>query len=135
MMQPDPRIEAEKSPQLVWDALAMSGTTTYRSEKFSLARMSVFSVHMEGSSITAWTSAFTLWVSNKPNPDPLTDTDWIDLDSDRGFTGLPKGDPSAETVYKEGFDVGVAGWLWGRLKFVNATNGATISAWVNRKRG
>jgi len=71
----------------------MTGTATIYSDRFSMRKGSLFSLHFEwaGSSPSG---TLTLWQSNKPDPDPDSVTDWVE-NTDVTFTS-PAGSDSAE---------------------------------------
>lgn len=112
---------------LVMDQGVMTGTTTIYSDRFSMRKGSLFSLHLEwaGSSPSG---TLTLWQSNKPNPDPDSVTDWIE-NTDVTFTS-PAGSDSAEF-----HNIGNSAAKFYMIRYVNATGTGNIDCWVFGGKG
>lgn len=106
---------------------------TVYSNKFSTGRADVWSTHFEGASVSTYSATVTLWASNKIDPSEADDTDWVEIDAEGGFDGLPGGNPSSASAFKDFVDVGISGARWYRWKFVRSAGSATLSAWATVK--
>jgi hypothetical protein len=130
---------ALKSRYILGDKLA--GATndatdaTIYSDKFSVRGAPVWSAHLEWTSAGSdLATAITLWASNKPEPDPSTDTDWVQMTSDYGYDGFFGGDPAAAAASGKDFvDVSNSGALWYKYKAVRSAGSGTISIIVTAK--
>lgn len=119
---------------IIMDGVTNDGTdTTVYSNAFSTSRADVWSVHLEGASVSSYSAAITLWASNKLEPGTADDTDWVQMTSTHGWDGFPSGDPSAASSLKDLIDVGVSGALWYRFKFVRSAGSANLTVILNRK--
>lgn len=112
---------------------AFSSTNTVYSEKFRVPGQSVWSVHLQATAASGWSAAFTLWASNKASPSEADDSDWVQMTSNHGWDGLPGGNPSTASAFKDHVDVGVSGALWYRFKGVNSAGTATLQGWLVKK--
>lgn len=114
--------------QQLFDAKAVSGTTTYYTDKFSMLKGSLFSLHMIATETQATLGGtYTLWESNIPNADPTADTDWVQ-NTDVTFTAVASGVTQLLTV-------GNAAARWYRVKYVNATGEGTLDIWLHAGKG
>lgn len=112
--------------QAVYEAVAVSSTDTYYSEKTSLKRLSDPSYHLVSTGTMAGT--YTVWVSNKPTPSEADDTDWVSLTLATAIT------QPAGSAQKDFIDLsGLSSPLWVRLKYVNASGSGAITAYFNGK--
>ena len=107
---------------LIMDQGVMTGTTTIYSDRFSLKRGSMFSLHFVYAGSTP-TGTLTLWQSNKPDPDPDSVTDWIE-NTDVTFTAITA-DGS------QFINAGNAAARFYMIRYVNASGTGNIDCWVN----
>lgn len=109
----------------VWNALAVTGTNTYRGGKSSMKLLG------KGSYQFLWTGTptgtLTIQVSNKPTPDDATDTDWTTLTLAVAIT-QPAGAAGSEFVGLDGLEA-----LWVRPRYVNASGSGAVVAWFTGK--
>lgn len=127
------RLTSGDGRQIFHDA-AFADTDTVYSEKFAVPRSTVWSIHLYATAASSWSAAFTLWASDKPDPSEADDTDWVQMTSSHGWDGLPGGDPSSVSSFKDLADVGVSGALYYRLKAVNSAGTATLQGIATQKR-
>ena len=106
------------------DGVAVSGTKY--STVLVLQRASEFSLHMVWDSTSALNATATLQVSNKPNPDETSDTDWVD-NTDITFTD-PGGADLSEFIH-----VSAASGALYRVKFVNGSGTGTLTVYAAYK--
>lgn len=102
--------------------VAVSGTPTIYSEAWS-------GEDSDGSGLTVFTTGtltgtFTLWMTDKPLPDPANDNDWV---QDTGFA--PTNPAGAAVKFRD--DLGNAKAHKKRLKYVNASGTGNITGFVN----
>jgi len=110
-------------PLTVLNNVAASATSTYYSERWS-GNTPGFgsSVFTTGTLTGVW----TLWVSDKPEPDLATDSDWIDVSTHADFVETnPAGAAS-----KWRFSSALLLHRWVRLKYVNASGTGNLVAFV-----
>lgn len=105
--------------------VAVSGTTTYYSDPTDVARILNPSYHLEWSGTP--TGTFTVWGSNKTDPNLTNDADWFSP-----ALAIAIVQP-AGTASKDFVDLG--GWPFRklRLKYVNASGTGTIHAFIAGK--
>ncbi len=114
-------------------ASSVASAATIYSRKFSVIACEVWNSHFEWDDAAAnYASAITLWASNKPNPSEDTDTDWVQMTSGHGYSGLPGGDPAGGDG-KDMVDVSASGALWYRWKIVSSAGAAVVQIYVVRK--
>lgn len=111
----------------------IDGTTTTYEKRFNHAKGENLSVHVTWTNATTLTAAFTLWASNKPNPDATVDGDWIQMVAAHGFDGLPNGDPAAAGDGGDLTDIGNANAQWYRVKMVRSAGSADIEVFYSKK--
>lgn len=109
----------------IWDAEATSSTTAYRSNRFSMLKGSLFSLHLEMTGTV--TGTFTLWQSNMPDADPTSDADWIE-NTDVTFTAVSNATDQFHTI-------GNAAARWYMVKYTNATGTGSLSGWICAGKG
>jgi len=101
---------------------AVTGTSVYRSVKTNIHNLADTSYDM------AWTGTpsgtVIVQVSNKPNPDDLSDTGWKTLTLAVPFTN-PAGAAGGDTI-----DLAGLPFHWVRLKYTNASGSGTLAAWI-----
>lgn len=108
------------------EGVAVSSTNTYYSQPFSSPYAAGFSVRL------AWTGTptgtFTLWFSNKENPDRTSDSDW-----NQDTTFSPTNPAGSAGSMGDGGIGNAHARLW-RIKYVNASGSGTLTgqAHVNR---
>lgn len=107
------------------NAVAVSSTDTYYSGLFGGNDAPVFGLHFQWTGTP--TGAFTLWKSNKPDPDESDDADWVQ------DTSVTFSDP-AGSASKAALEVGNAGFRFYRVKYVNASGSGTVSLWTHAKQ-
>jgi hypothetical protein len=108
----------------IFDDGAMASTNTIYSERFSLKQGSLFSLHLEWTEDSAsLTGTFTIWESNKPDPDPDSVTDWVQ-NTDITFTAV-------SGAGSEFINVGNAAARFYMVRYVNATGAGTLQCWIN----
>lgn len=106
------------------DGVAVTGANTYYSKPVS-GSADGFSLHLEWSGTPD--GSFTVWKSDKPQPNPATDADWVQ-DMEFNSTGAVAAG-------------GVAGKFacsalnchnrWWRVRYVNAATAGTISCFAS----
>lgn len=108
------------------NGVAVSSTTTYYSKMWSGGDSAAYSLQV------AWTGTptgtFTLQVSNVPNPDESTDTDW--KTSTEVTVVNPAGSASSFLV-----STTASPHMKKRLKYVNASGSGTITGYVTVPHG
>lgn len=109
----------------VYNAVAVSSTTTYYSDKTSLKNLRDSSYHL--SSIGTMTGTYAVWISNKPVPVETTDTDWVSLTLATAIS-QPAGSDTKDYV-----DLSTLPFLWVRLKYVNASGSGAITSYFTGK--
>lgn len=117
------------TPFDVFAAVAVSGTTVYRSLKTSVKLVKDSSYTLEWTGTPAGT--FVVQVSNRPSTglSDSTDTGWVTLTLDRAIT-QPAGAASGDAV-----DLAGLPYAWVRLKYTNASGSGNITAYVTAKGG
>jgi hypothetical protein len=128
------RYNTDRAVQVMHDKISSSGgDATAYSDKFGVSYAEVWNTHFEWDETAAtFAAAITLWASNKASPDESTDTDWVNVVTAHGFSGLPGSDPAGGDG-RDMVDVSASGALWYRWKVVRASGTATIQAYVSRK--
>jgi len=108
---------------------------TIYSDKFSVWGAPVWSAHLVWSSAGSDLAAtITLWASNYENPDPSTDTDWVQMTTDHGWDGFVSGDPDGATASaKDVADVSSSGSRWYKFKVARSAGSGLVSILVNAK--
>lgn len=119
--------------QIFHDA-AFSSTNTVYSDPWRVPDCTAWSLHLVASAASSWSATFTLQASNVPDPNLANDDDWVDMDSDHGWDGLPGGDPSSASSFDAFVDVSSSNALQYRLKGVNSAGTATLQGYVVKKR-
>ena len=105
------------------DGVAANSTNTYYSKPWG-AKTS-WSLHIETTGTL--TGTWTLWSSNKPQPDPTDDDDWIDISTHAGFVETnPAGAATKWTATPDHLP-----GAWFRLKYVNGSGTGNLYAWVS----
>lgn len=120
----------------VCNGLVNDGTdVTVYSTPFVVGTASTFSMHLIWTETSAtFATVVTMWASNKRKPDESDDADWVEIDADGGFDGFPGLTAGAMgTTGKDFVDVGNAGGIHYRLKFVRSGGAATIDCFVAMK--
>lgn len=108
------------------DGVGVSGATTYYSKVFGAKNSDGQSVHLEWTGTP--TGTFTMWCSDKPNPDETDDDDWVE---DTTFTPTnPAG--SASKMLDSGGNMKAN---LKRIKYVNAASSGTLFGWATVTRG
>ncbi len=102
------------------DGVAVSSTNTYYSTPWS-GDTYALSLFWTGTP----TGTFTMWVSDKPNPDLANDNDW------RQDTGFAPTNP-AGSASKTGDDVTNSNANLKRIKYVNASGSGTLTGYVTQ---
>lgn len=102
--------------------LAVTGTNTYYSDPIG-PRADGWGYHFEWTGTP--TGTFTLWRSNKPNPDLTSDADWIQIST---FTPTNP----AGSAGKFGDDVSFTNFKLYRFKYVNASGSGTLFCWASQ---
>lgn len=103
------------------EGVEVSSTNTYYSDMFGAASSDGQSIHLEWSGTP--TGTFTLWCSDKPNPDESSDTDWV---QDTSFSPTnPAG--SASKMLDSG---GNMKSNLKRIKYVNTSGTGTLYGWA-----
>lgn len=103
------------------DGVAVSGTNTYYSDPWGAPGADGHSIQVVYSGTP--TGTFTLWYSNKNNPDRASDTDWV---QDSSFAPTnPAGAGGKFGDNAANFKANLK-----RLKYVNASGTGTIEAYV-----
>lgn len=110
-----------------YEGEAVSSTNTYYSDRWSMLKGSIMSIHLIAEQTSALVGTWTLCQSNKPNADPSSDTDW-EQNTDVTFTAV-SGDTS------QFLNIGNAGARWYRLKYVNTSGTGTIDAYILAGKG
>lgn len=110
----------------VSEGVAVSGTNTYYSKVFGGAHSDGQSLQLEWTGTP--TGTFTLWMSDKPNPDETDDDDWI---QDTDFTPTNP----AGSAGKMGDPAGNMKSNLKRIRYVNASGSGTLKGWVTVARG
>lgn len=103
---------------LIYDETNPTGTTY--SDKFSMRKASLFSLHIINGGVTG---TLTLWESNLPNPGLDDDTDWVQ-NTDVTFTALAG-------ASKEMINAGNAASRWYRVRYVHSSGSADLDIWAN----
>ena len=120
--------------QVIHDGVsnATGGLTLY-SDKFNVGAVPIWSTHFEWVDDAAdYESLITLWASDHAAPDEANDADWVEMESEHGFPGLPKGNPPGGTG-KDLADVGNSGSIWYRWKIARTAGSAVIQAFMGGK--
>lgn len=103
--------------------VAVSSTTTYYSDPWSKGGADGHSIQLEWTGTP--TGTFTLWYSNKPNPDRSSDADWI---QDTTFTPVnPAGAASKMGDNVANFKANLK-----RIKYVNASGSGNLFGYVTQ---
>lgn len=108
------------------DGVAVSSTNTYYSKMWSGGDSVAYSLQVVWSGTP--TGTFTLQVSDKPQPNEATDTDWVT--STEVTVVNPAGSASQFLV-----STTVSPHMRKRLKYVNASGSGTITGFVTVPRG
>lgn len=100
---------------------SVSGTSTYYSKMWSGLDATAYDLQVSWTGTP--TGTLTLQVSNKPNPDETSDTDWV------ASTEVSLTNPAGSAT---GFRVAATGSpaFRKRLKYVNASGTGVLSGWV-----
>jgi hypothetical protein len=106
--------------------VAVSSTTTYYSQPVTQSGNGALSLHCVFAG--TMTGTLTLWLSNKPNADRTSDTDWV---QDTTFTAVSPAGAASKSFYTVGNLAGVSV----RLKYVNASGSGTWNAWAKVSTG
>ena len=113
---------ADYNSEIFIDDNVMTGTATIYSDRFSMKRGSLFSLHLSYAGSTP-TGTITLWQSNKPDPDPDSVTDWVQ-NTDVTFTAVA-GDGS------QFINAGNAAARYYMVRYVNASGTGVLECWTN----
>jgi hypothetical protein len=105
--------------------LAVTGTNTYYSDVIGPRNIS-WGYHFEWTGTP--TGTLTLWRSNKPNPDPLTDNDWVQV------TAFAPTNP-AGSASKFGDEVSFTNFKNYRFKYVNASGTGVLFCFASQTMG
>ena len=105
------------SPDIL-EGVAASNTTTYFSTPWSASEYGL-QIVTSGTLTGTW----TLWMSDKANPDRTAVTDWV---QDTGFS--PTNPAGSTTNFRD--DVSNANARWKMLRYVNASGTGIIKAFV-----
>ncbi|MCA1824405.1 MAG: hypothetical protein LC640_09130 [Frankia sp.] len=103
------------------EGVAVSGTTTYYGTPMDLLSILNPSLHLEWTGTP--TGTFTIWASNKRQPNLANDADWFNP---------PLAVPIVQPAGSASKDfVDLTGWpfRWCRPKYVNASGTGTINAY------
>lgn len=103
--------------------IAVTGTNTYYSEPIGPRQSGGFGFHFEWNGTP--TGTFTMWRTNKPNPDVTSDTDWIPVS-----TFAPTNPAGAAGKY--GDDVTFTNFYRYRFKYVNASGSGNLFCWTSQ---
>lgn len=126
-------MEAWNSKQVFTDATSDGSNVTIYSDRFSTPA-DVWSFHLDIQEDTAtYAATVEVWASDKPDPTPNVDADWVQQIGVHGFTGMPLGNPSGGN-YKDLADVSASGTLWYHIRIVRSTGAGTANCWVSQKR-
>ena len=104
--------QAGYDKEIFADDNVMTGTATIYSDRFSMRKGSLFSMHFSYAGSTP-TGTLTLWNSNKADPDPDSVTDWVE-NTDVTFTAIA-GDG------KQFHTIGNAAAKFYMVRYVNAS--------------
>lgn len=107
------------------DGVAVTGTNTYYSTKFTSQWSDVFGMMVQWSGTP--TGTLTLWASDKEMPSETDDADWV-----QDTTFSPTNPAGSAGKFRDNVANGVARW-W-RLKYVNASGSGTLLAYVTNAR-
>jgi len=105
---------------------------TIYSDKFSVRGAPVWSAQIVWTGSTL-ASTITLWASNFESPNPASDTEWVNMTSDYGYTGFFGGGPAAAAAGKDFVDVSNSGALWYKYKCARTAGTGTIKIIVTAK--
>jgi hypothetical protein len=106
----------------------VSGTTVYYSKPISSEWGDGFSLHLVWTGTP--TGTFTVWKSNKPDPNPATDADWVQ-DLDFGTAGSLATGGVADEFAASALNAKNAKW---RVKYENASGTGVIFGWATGNR-
>lgn len=108
--------------------VAVTGTNTYYSKPVSSEWGDGFSLHLQWTGTP--TGDFTVWRTNKPDANPLTDADWSQ-DLSFGTSGVlaTGGVANNNSVSAQN----AKNKLW-RVKYVNASGTGTVFCWATGNR-
>lgn len=104
------------------EGVEVSSTTTYYSRMISGKDTDTFALHIEWSGTP--TGTLTLWVSDKPNPDESSDTDWV---QDTGWA--PTNPAGAASKFHSEFTAHSSHRK--RVKYVNTSGTGTLKGWAS----
>ena len=107
-------------------SLDTSTNATIRSARFGHRNTGAYSLHVEYAGGSSLTSVVTLWVSNKPDPDATSDSDWVD-------TGITFTNITTGTSAKEVKNLVDYNYRWLRVKVVTSNGTGKVSVWVEPK--
>lgn len=105
--------------------VAVTGVATFYSDMWTGEDGDGYGLHVEYTGTP--TGTFSLWVSDKPNPNQANDNDWV---QDTGFA--PVNPAGAAGKFRD--DTAVSKGYRKRLKYVNASGTGTVAAWVTVPR-
>jgi hypothetical protein len=117
----DGRQEATSQTQRNAELLTVSATANARMVKGPKTN-GHFSYHLRNVTASGATSAFTVWYSNLPDPDPTLDADWV---QDTTITSV-----DLTVVANTFINVGNVNAEWVRFKPVVVTSAGTITLFV-----
>ncbi len=118
----------------IFDEVVNDGTdVTVYSERFSTSRSDIWSLHLEwDETVATYATTIELYASNKIDPDPTVDADWVQMVAGHGWDGFTGGNPSGGDG-SDFVDVGISGALWYHVRAVRTGGTATLNCWLNRK--
>lgn len=102
----------------IYDEVSPTGSTY--SNKFSMKKASLFSLHIINSGLTG---TLTIWQSNLPDPDTSSVTDWVE-NTDVTFTALA----GASTEF---INAGNAAARWYMIRYAHTSGTANMEIWAN----
>jgi len=103
----------------IYDQTNPTGNTY--SKRISMKRASLFSLHIEYGALTG---TITLWQSNKADPDPDSDTDWIQ-NTDVTFDAL-SGSGSSQFI-----NAGNAAARYYKVKYAHTSGTGDLDIWIH----